>query len=90
MSPNKLGYFDTSNAFSIATDPSFACGTFSLLSNTLHCILFFSLIVSMKNAECQKISWKIGTETFFWRFEKGVSLPWEKIKGKLKGSKKER
>ena len=82
MLPNKHDYLDTSNTFSLTTDPSFACETVSLLNATI--LFFFSLIMSMTNAERQKISWKIEAETFLWRFEKGVWLPSEKTKKNLK------
>ena len=54
MLPNKLDRFNMPNAFSLATDPSFVYGTVFLLNITLHCILFFSLIMPMTNAERQK------------------------------------
>ena len=54
MLPNKLDHVDMPNAFHLATVSYFACGTVFFLSITLHCILFFSLIMPMTNAERQK------------------------------------
>ena len=42
------------NAFHLATVPYFACGTVFFLNIAVHCILFFSLIMAMTNAERQK------------------------------------
>ena len=54
MLPNKLDHFDMPNAFSLATDLSFASRTVFLLNIILHCVLFIGLIMPMTNAEHQK------------------------------------